>query len=116
MDSSTCSWKNGKYLANIIDDSVGPCDEIIDSEARSKDEETKSIPTNFNEKNMTRKTQNFYILLAFLFITIALLIAVSIYCYLIKYCATQKNLLPFHVTSNKPREFLYRQMYYKNGK
>ena len=31
------------------------------------------------------KTQNFYILLAFLLITIALLIAVSIYCYLIKY-------------------------------
>ena len=31
------------------------------------------------------KTQNFYISLAFLLITIALLIAVSIYCYLIKY-------------------------------
>ena len=30
------------------------------------------------------KTQNFYILLALLLITIALLIAVSIYCYLIK--------------------------------
>ena len=40
--------------------------------------------TNFNEKKATCKTQNFYILLAFLSITIALLIAVSIYCYLIK--------------------------------
>ena len=40
---------------------------------------------NFNEKKATCKVQNFYILLAFLLITIALLIAVSIYCYLIKY-------------------------------
>ena len=35
---------------------------------------------------------NFYILLAFLLITIALSIAVSIYCYLIKYQAKQKHL------------------------
>ena len=40
-----------------------------------------------------------YVLLAFLLIAIALLIAVSIYCYLIKYRA--KNLLPFHDTNNK---------------
>ena len=51
--------------------------------------------TNFNEKNITCKTQSFYILLAFLLITIALLIAVSIYCYLLK------DLLPFHNTNNK---------------
>ena len=56
-----------------MDDSVITCDEIIDVEK-----------TNFNEKNITCKTQNFYILLTFLLITIALLIAVSIYCYLIK--------------------------------
>ena len=37
---STCSCKNGKYLAGIIDDSVITCDEIIE----------KTIPTNFNEK------------------------------------------------------------------
>ena len=36
-------------------------------------------------KNKTYKTQNLYILLAFLLITIALLITVSIYCYMIKY-------------------------------
>ena len=35
--------------------------------------------TNFNEKKVTCKTQNFCILLAFLLITIALLKAVSIY-------------------------------------
>ena len=58
-----------------MDDSAFMCDEII--------EETKTIPTNFNEKNISCKIQNFYILLAFLLITIALLIDVSIYYYLI---------------------------------
>ena len=58
------------------DDSVITCDEII--------EETKTVATNFNEKNRTCKMQNFYILLAFLLITIGSLIAVSIYCYLSK--------------------------------
>ena len=55
-----------------------------------------SIPKSFNEKKVPSKTQNIYILLEFLLITIALLIAVSIYCYLIKYRAKQKHLLPFH--------------------
>ena len=41
----------------------------------SLNEETKTIQTDFNEKNETYKTQNLYILLAFLLITIALLIA-----------------------------------------
>ena len=59
--------ENGKYLASITDDSVIMCDEII--------EETKTVLTNFNA---TCKSQNFYTLLAFLLITIALLIAVSI--------------------------------------
>ena len=45
------------------------------------DEERKTR----NEKKATCKMQNFYILLVILLITIALLIAVSIYCYLIKY-------------------------------
>ena len=45
--------------------------------------------------------QNFYILLAFLLITIALLIAVSIYCYLLKYRVTQNHLLSFHFTNKK---------------
>ena len=46
------------------------------------------------------------ILLAFLLITIALLIAVSIYCYLIKYRAKQKH---FHFTThnNQLKQVLY---------
>ena len=64
-----------------MDDSAIMCDEVIESYY----EETKAVPTIFNEKNITYKTQNFYILLAFLLITIALMIALSIYCYLIKY-------------------------------
>ena len=52
-------------------------------------------------KKVVCKTQNFYISLALLSITIALLIAVSIYYYLIKYWAKQKqHLLPFHATKN----------------
>ena len=37
----------------------------------------KTVLANFNEKRITCRTQNFYILLTFLLITIALLIAVS---------------------------------------
>ena len=59
------------------------------------------------KKNITCRTQNFYILLAFLLITIALLIAVSIYCYLIKYRAKEKHLLKFHDTNNELKEVLY---------
>ena len=59
------------------------------------------------KKTTTCKMQNFYILLTFLLITIALSIAVSIYCYLIKYGAKQKHLLLFHVTSNELKEIMY---------
>ena len=43
---ATCSCKNGKYLASIIDDSVITSDEIIDADvqAKSNDEESKIIP------------------------------------------------------------------------
>ena len=99
----TCSCENGKYLASITDDSAIMCDEIIES----YNEETKTIPTNFNEKKANCKMQNFYILLAFLLITIALLIAVSIYCYLIQYRAKEKHLLPFHDTNNELTQVLY---------
>ena len=45
------------------------CVEVIDADAeamsnnedKSNDKETKTVPTNFNEKNITCKTQNFYI-------------------------------------------------------
>ena len=59
------------------------------------------IPTNLNEKKTTFKMQNFYILLSFLFITVALLVVVSNYCYLIKYRANQKKLLSIHFTNIK---------------
>ena len=61
----------------------------------------------FNEKKAISKTQNFYILLAVLLITIALLTVVSIYCYLIKYQAKKKRLLPFHNKNNKLKQVLY---------
>ena len=59
-----------------MDHSAITCDE---------DEETKTIPTNFNEKKTTCKMQNFSLYLPFYLITIALLTAVSIYRSLIKY-------------------------------
>ena len=44
-------------------------DEIIVAEAKSKDKHTKVIPRNFNDKNITCKIENFYILLVFSLIT-----------------------------------------------
>ena len=89
---NTCSCENGKYLERVMDDSVNTCHEIIES----YDEERKTIPTNFNRKKANFKMKNVYILLVFLVSTIALLIAVTIYCYPIKYRAKQKYSLPFH--------------------
>ena len=71
-------WK----MLSIMDDSAIICDEVIES----YNQEIKTILTYFNEKNLTCKTQTFYIiLLAFLSITFTLVIALSIYCYMIKY-------------------------------
>ena len=110
---ATCNCENGKYLASIMDNSVTICDEVAesndedaDAEAKSSNkaksyEEIKTIPTNFNEKKANCKTQSVYILLTFLLIIIALLIVVSISCYLIKYWA--KQLLPFHYRNNELR-------------
>ena len=90
---ATCSCKKCKYLASIIDDSVIMRDKII--------EETKT----FNENNIIGETKSFCILLTFLCITIALLIAVSIYYYLIKYKSQQKHLLPYYATNDKLKKF-----------
>ena len=87
-NSATCSCENGKYLASIIDDSVITCDEVR--------EETK----------VKLYKKNFKIFLTFLLITIALLIAVSIYCYLIKYKAKQ-HLLPFYIPNKELKKVLY---------
>ena len=67
--------------------------------------ETKTIPS--NEKKVIWQTQNFYILLAFLLITIALLVAVSISCYLINYQEIQKHLFTFYITIDKLIKVLY---------
>ena len=58
-------------------------------------------------KNICEKK---FFLLAFSLITIALLIAASIYCYLIKDKAKQKHISLLYVTNNKLI------IYYKNGK
>ena len=75
-----------------MDYSTTICDKTIDAKE-----------TNFNEKKVTCKTQNFYILLAFLLITIVLLTTVSVYCYLIEYQG--KHLWPFRNTDSKFNKF-----------
>ena len=87
MNPPTYNCENGKYLASIMDDLTIICDEVI----KLYNEVIKTIPTNFNEKNITLKTQSFYILLTFLLITTILLTAVTIYCYLVKYQGKQKH-------------------------
>ena len=81
-----------------MDDSAIVCDEVIDADAKlsskGDDDETKSIPTIFNERKATCKMCNFYILLAFLLINIALLIAINIYCYMIKDRSTVITISP----------------------
>ena len=52
---ATCSCENSKYLPTIINDSVITCDEIIDPEAKSYDEERKTITITFNEKKQPVK-------------------------------------------------------------
>ena len=85
-----CSCKNREYLTSIIDDSVITGDQIIDVEAevKSYDKEKKTILKNIiSEYNLCCICESvnyewiicFYILRAFLLITIALLIAASIY-------------------------------------
>ena len=50
----TCNCENFKYLASIMDDSAINCDEVTNADTRvtlkNNNDETKSIPTNFNEK------------------------------------------------------------------
>ena len=68
---------------------------------------TKTVPTNFNKKEIACKTKKFFILLTILLITVALLIAVSIYFYLIKYQTKQQHLLSYHVTKTKLKNVLF---------
>ena len=84
-----CSCENGKYTGSIINNSLIICDEIIGT--------TKIVPANFNEIKVACKAKKFYISLVFLLITVALLIPVSISCY-VKYQVKQKHLLSYHDT------------------
>ena len=102
LQSVTCHSENGKYLASIMNDSAIICDEVIES----FDEEI-----NFNEKKAICKTDNFYILLDFLLVTIALLTAISICYYLIIYQG--KHLLAFYNTNNKPSKIYIRIINWK---
>ena len=52
-------------------------------------------------KKMQSVKHNFYISLGFLLITTALLIAISICCYLIKDRSKQKHLSLFNITNDK---------------
>ena len=61
---ATCSCENDKYAGSIIDDSVVICNEIIDT--------TKIVPTKSTSTKCT--STNFYILLALLLITTALIV------------------------------------------
>ena len=86
-----------------MDGSAIKCDEVIET----YQEETKTNSINFNEKKAICKVQYVYVLLVFFLITIALLISVNIYCYLIMYRPKQKHLLPFPNTNNDLRKVLY---------
>ena len=60
-NSDTYNCENGKYSASAMNDSAIIWDEVIvadmeaksKNEAKSKDKEAKSIPTNFNGKKAT---------------------------------------------------------------
>ena len=84
-----CTWVNHKYSGSIIDSSLIICDKVI--------EETKTVPKKVPQQELFWKSTStksipanststdFYILSTLLFITIAVLITVSIYCYRIEF-------------------------------
>ena len=80
---ATINCKNGKYLASISGNSVITRDETIFAVEKS----TVS-------KYIIYETKTLHISLVFLLITTALLIAFSIYYYLIRYKANKKHLWP----------------------
>ena len=86
---STSRWNHSKHLSSITDNLVITCDEIIEPKksVQAKSTSNKTVSTNFNKKVKKRKKRNCWFLLGFLLITIALLVAVSTYCYFIKYRA-----------------------------
>ena len=93
---STSTSKNDIYLEVIWDEVIKKTKLVPTKTILSE-----TVSTNFNEKKVDCKRKNFSILLVFLLNTRALLIAVSIYFYLIKHRSKQKQLLPYHDISNK---------------
>ena len=89
----TSNSENGKDLASIMDDSALNHQQV--------GQWSKTLMK--RKQPVKRKISTFYLIS--LLITIALLIAVSTYYYLIKYRA--KQLLPFYYTNNQLREILY---------
>ena len=49
---ATCSCENGNYLANIVNDLVTTCDEIIDA--------ATTVPTNINAKKIIRQKTSIF--------------------------------------------------------
>ena len=47
--SATCTCENGKYLGSIIENLVITCNEII--------EESKTVPTNINDRKLSCQTK-----------------------------------------------------------
>ena len=72
-EPATCSCENDRYAGSIIEDSVIMCNEIIETTKPilTKTVPTKCIPTNVNERKVICKTKKFYILPAFLLVTMA---------------------------------------------
>ena len=83
-----------------LDEIINTTKGILTRTVSPKTVPTKTIPTKSYSKNLD-------ILLTFLLITIALLIALSIYCYFIKYQAKEKHLLSYHITNDILKEILY---------
>ena len=93
-DPSTCIWKNGKYLGNIIDNSVIRCDEIINTVGNVSTAVTSTVSTNFYNKKVRYK-MDCYILHTVLLLII-LLFTIAIICYdYAKHRSKRKNVLPY---------------------
>ena len=91
LNSISCTCENNKCLGSIIKNSMIIRDKII---KLTNPAPLKTIPIKSISKTFIFSTY-------FLLVTIARLIAVSIYCNLMKYLPKQKYFLPCHDTSNK---------------
>ena len=81
----TCSSEHRKFLSSIMDNSTIICHKAIES----YDEKIKANSANFVEKKSKLENGKFLYFTCVWLLTIGLLIAVIIYCYLIKYQAIQ---------------------------